>query len=77
LLDIPACFENVIPLLEKGKIFLIDQNKKQIEVLDRNHLGWKLLALSGGHPISIFGEWTGSIFVPLSAEAEGRLVELS
>ena len=76
LLDIPACFENVIPLLKKDKLFLIDQNKKQIEVLDRNQLGWKLLALSGGHPISVFGEWTGNIFVPLSAEAEGRLVEL-
>lgn len=76
LLDIPVCFENVIPLLKKDKLFLIDQNKKQIEVLDRNQLGWKLLALSGGHPISVFGEWTGSIFVPLSVEAEGRLVEL-
>ena len=77
LLDIPACFENVIPLLKKDKLFLIDQNKKQIEVLNRNQLGWKLLALSGGHPISVFGEWTGSIFVPLSVEAEGRLVELA
>ena len=27
---------------------------------------WKLLAVSGGHPISLFGEWNGIYFEPIS-----------
>jgi hypothetical protein len=34
---------------------------------------WRLLALAGGHPIDVFGEWDGEEFRPLSARAEGRL----
>jgi len=28
--------------------------------------GWKLMALSGGHPITVFGEWDGQTLRPLS-----------
>jgi len=38
--------------------------------------GWKLAALSGGHPISILGEWNGGSFLPLNAIAEGRFVAI-
>ena len=35
---------------------------------------WKLHALGGGLPMSIFGEWNGQSFLPLSALAGGRFV---
>jgi hypothetical protein len=38
--------------------------------------GWRLLALSAGHPIGLFGEWDGAAFKPLSVTAEGRFVVL-
>ncbi len=34
---------------------------------------WRLLAVSGGQPIDVFGEWDGEEFRPLSVRAEGRL----
>jgi hypothetical protein len=34
---------------------------------------WRLLALSGGHPLDVFGEWDGEEFRPLGARVEGRL----
>ncbi|MGB3444438.1 MAG: SWIM zinc finger family protein [Actinophytocola sp.] len=37
---------------------------------------WQLLALSGGHPIPVFGEWIDERFHPLSAEIDDRLVSL-
>jgi len=37
---------------------------------------WSLLALSGGTPRPVFGEWDGEAFWPLSAWADGRLVLL-
>jgi hypothetical protein len=34
---------------------------------------WPLLALSGGHPVTVIGEWDGYAIVPLSVFADGRL----
>jgi len=31
---------------------------------------WQLLALSGGHPLSVFGEWDGTAFFPFSVWVE-------
>jgi hypothetical protein len=33
--------------------------------------GWRLLALSGGHPLALFGEWNGDHLLPLSTWADG------
>ena len=37
---------------------------------------WQLLALSGGHPVRIFGEWINERLHPLSVEIDDRLVAL-
>jgi hypothetical protein len=37
---------------------------------------WRLLALSGGQPLDLFGEWDGEELRPLSARVEGRLYPL-
>jgi len=57
-------------------LFILDEENFELEIFDRDQIGWKLLAMSGGYPIKIFGEWTGDIFIPLSAEADDRLVEI-
>ncbi len=31
--------------------------------------GWRLLAISGGRPLALFGEWNGTTLLPLSADA--------
>lgn len=35
---------------------------------------WSLLALSGGHPVMLFGEWDGHTLFPLSLWADNRFV---
>lgn len=37
---------------------------------------WRLLAMSGGHPIGVAGEWEHGRFLPLAASAHGRFVAL-
>jgi hypothetical protein len=37
---------------------------------------WQLLALSGGHPVRLFGEWIDERLHPLSVEIDDRLVAL-
>lgn len=34
---------------------------------------WQLLSLSGGHPLTLIGEWDGGAFLPLSVWHESRL----
>jgi hypothetical protein len=34
--------------------------------------GWRLLALGGGTPLTVFGEWNGEEFWPLGAWTAGR-----
>jgi hypothetical protein len=38
--------------------------------------GWTLLALSGGHPVALCGEWNGDAFTPLCAVADGEFAHL-
>ena len=73
----PALLESVYPIMDNGTFFLLDKNKKQLKFVEnRLDLTLKLLALSCGQPISVFGEWNGFYFMPLSAFAEGRLEEI-
>jgi hypothetical protein len=36
---------------------------------------WALLAVSGGRPVSVMGEWDGQAFLPLSALVDGQVVD--
>jgi hypothetical protein len=62
----------VVPVVDKaGSWWLRDATGTAVRLgtCDR----WRLLALSGGQPMDVFGEWDGEEFRPLSARAEGRL----
>jgi SWIM zinc finger len=80
----PALLAQVTPVFSEGVFFLIDKHKKILPLMKNTEgavsahtdLGWKLLALSGGKPISVFGEWNGRAFSPLSVFSEGRLVSV-
>lgn len=37
---------------------------------------WQVLALTGGHPANLFGEWIGERLHPLAVEVDGKLVAL-
>ncbi len=76
ILDYPAHLENVIPVYEQGQLYIVDEQRKSLPVVSRDQMRWKILASSGGHPIAIFGEWTGRRLVPLAMVVKGRLVGL-
>src|SRR5690606_22889115 len=38
--------------------------------------GWELMAISGGHPITVFGEVRDDEMLPLSVMLDGRLIPL-
>ncbi|MFC9893988.1 DUF5691 domain-containing protein [Nocardia sp. NPDC127579] len=37
---------------------------------------WHLLGISGGHPVTVFGEWTSAGLVPISVFTAGEVIDL-
>ncbi|MEO0780012.1 MAG: hypothetical protein AAF146_25855, partial [Bacteroidota bacterium] len=76
LLDYPAQLAQVIPVYEGGQLYVVDTRRKALPLVASDRDRWKILATSGGHPLTIFGEWTGRRLVPLSLAVAGRLIPL-
>jgi hypothetical protein len=57
LRQFPALIDHVIPYQDSNNKYLIDKNKKSLVIYTTDAMFLKLLAVSGGAPISVFGEW--------------------
>lgn len=73
---IPALLQTVVPVRRGERWFARDSDARLLSLKSDATSGWNLLALSGGYPITIFGEWNGHSLLPISAWADGRYVEL-
>ena len=73
----PVLLEDVIPVHYEGEFYLVDRQNKQLKLDNAlKEKTMKLLAISCGKPITIFGEWDGFSLTPLSAFTRDRLLEL-
>jgi hypothetical protein len=54
---------------------LVDRDGNAVTLV-REFDPWPLLALSGGHPVDLFGEWIGHRLHPCSVAVDGELVSL-
>ena len=73
---LPAPLQKVVPVRRGEQWFAKDSNARLLSLRSDPASGWKLLALSGGYPVTIFGEWNGRSLLPISAWADGRDVGL-
>lgn len=73
----PMLVANLVPFYENGALALADSNGEALSIsaLEPTSLA-RLLAMSGGAPLTVFGEYDGRTFLPLSAFAQERLVQL-
>ncbi|MFN8477950.1 MAG: SWIM zinc finger family protein [Kouleothrix sp.] len=65
-----------IPAYQAGSWWLRDQAGDALPLARGFTRGWQLLALSGGAPLAIAGEWDGTALLPLSAWADGEFYVL-
>ncbi|AFY65988.1 SWIM zinc finger domain-containing protein [Geitlerinema sp. PCC 7407] len=68
----PLRLEQVIPFQDDGTWWLRDAGGTVAQLSPRFIRPWHLLAFSGGHPVAVFGEWNGSVLMPLSTWAHGQ-----
>ena len=72
----PAAFPALTPVRHGDQCLLRDASGDSLRLPGMAGDGWNLLALSGGRPLAVFGEWNGENFRVLSAVAEGRMQAL-
>lgn len=66
----------VVPAGDGTEWRIRDEEGYVLPISPRFQKGWDLLSVSGGHPITVFGEWNGTFFLPLGAWC-GRYIRLT
>ncbi|MFN0015843.1 MAG: hypothetical protein ACKVU2_14975 [Saprospiraceae bacterium] len=64
----------VVPTLHKDTFLLADSTGKCVPFGNEAAACWSVLALGGGEPLTVFGEWDGKAFTALSALDNERFV---
>ena len=72
-----APLSSVAPVRRGDRWFAKDIDHRLLPMAAQADTGWKLAALSGGHPLLIFGEWDGRSLMPVGVWADSRLVTLA
>src|SRR5688572_7156859 len=68
---IPFALSAVVPRADNSwRVVDSEQNFLKLDV--NEEIAWRLISISGGHPIALAGEWDGACLYPVSAWAEGR-----
>ena len=68
----PAPIRGVIPIKHNDNWFIRDEEKHLLPLKSTFKNNWQLLAISGGYPVDIFGEWDGGYFLPVSVWGDNR-----
>ncbi len=73
----PFTLTAVIPDQREDACVLRDADSTVLPLHPGFQHTWELLAMSGGHPVGIFGEWDGHALMPLSVWSDGRFVNFA
>lgn len=64
---LPLTLHHAIPVQRNGHWHVRDSTTRESPLKINDDDAWQLLALSGGRPLTMFGEWLGDRWRPLSA----------
>lgn len=76
LIAYPVLLQEMTPLYQAEQFYLSDKQQYYRPLELAPVQGWRLIALSGGQPISLFATWDGTQFKPLSAMVNKRVIVL-
>ncbi|MDX2303509.1 MAG: hypothetical protein NW226_11950 [Microscillaceae bacterium] len=72
----PCIIHRVSPAEYNGYFCLLDHLNHQIELNRSYTKKWKILAISGGHPFTIFGDWKNYRLEPLALFVQDQYYDL-
>ncbi|WP_245668841.1 SWIM zinc finger family protein, partial [Nocardia xishanensis] len=71
----PVLLRDVVPLVAEAGWQVVDAQGAALPLAPAEQ-PWTLLAISGGHPVTVLGEWTADGLVPISAFAVGEMIDV-
>jgi hypothetical protein len=71
----PFLLDDVIPVRQEERWILREVNGRYLPLAQDFAHPWSLLAISGGNPIQVAGEWDGRSFHPTGAVEQERFVD--
>ena len=76
--EFPFLLDQVRPLYDKEEalFYLLDKDQRMLPLM-KGPAAWQLLSISGGEPLTIFGEYNGSQLRPLAVIADEGVIALS
>ena len=72
----PVSVASVLPERYGGNWAVTDRDGRRMALATDDAAGWRLLASSGGRPVSLLAEWLGEGLVPLGAWTDSGMVVL-
>ncbi|WP_187687076.1 SWIM zinc finger family protein [Nocardia wallacei] len=72
----PVVLAEVVPVPGENGWWLAEVDGTALPMALLAEQPWRLLGLSGGHPVAVVGEWTADGLVPLSAFAAGDITDV-
>lgn len=73
---VPFALAAVVPVHRADAWLVCDAAGHCLPLAVGENEAWRLLALSGGHPLALSGEWDGAVLRPLGLWSEGRFLPL-
>ncbi|MGW4243369.1 DUF5691 domain-containing protein, partial [Nocardia sp. NPDC004722] len=72
----PMLLAEVVPVRSEKGWYVLESGGDALPVSIAEGEPWRLLGLSGGHPVTVIGEWTVDGLVPVAALAAGTVVDV-
>ncbi|MFE3193350.1 DUF5691 domain-containing protein [Nocardia sp. NPDC059240] len=72
----PMLLADVVPVRGENGWYIRETDGTALPVSVAEGEPWRLLGLSGGHPLTVIGEWTVDGLVPVAALAAGNMVDV-
>ncbi|AHH21116.1 SWIM zinc finger domain-containing protein [Nocardia nova SH22a] len=72
----PMVLTAVSPTFGDGGWYLAEADGTALPLAASVEVPWRLIGLSGGHPLTVVGEWTAAGLIPLAALVNGEMVDV-
>lgn len=73
----PVLLPDVVPVRTENGWFAVESDGSALPVSVTDGEPWRLLGLSGGHPVTVIGEWGADGLLPVAAFADGAVVNIT
>ncbi|MDH6680277.1 hypothetical protein M2284_004503 [Rhodococcus sp. LBL1] len=70
----PMLLADVTPSVTAGTWQVVDRTGRALPVGGDDAARWQLLAVSGGHPVTVCGDWDGTALLPVSVFDAGAVI---